>query len=201
MNYTDAATIKAAMGGTETGLDTLLDKFAGIASRWVDQIAAQTDDPACYNYFAQATVFETLTNAKIDQNGHLLIWPHKYSIQSVGSVAYTSNPQAGYVSVDMGSVVVQPHVIEVWQDLRNLRGLPLLTQISYVGGLGTDLTSLPPVIVDVTTVLAIRKFKEERSGMSDVVGVIELGTVTYTSGVPATVINDLQPFIRHVPWT
>ena len=86
-------------------------------------------------------------------------------------------------------------------DLKMLRGQPFLVTISYTGGMGASVDALDPNIVDATTVLAIRKYKEERSGMSDVVGVVELGTVSYSKGVPASVERDLAPFKRVTPWS
>jgi hypothetical protein len=202
LNYTDAITIRNAMGGQENAQDTLLEKFAGIASRSVDHICAQTGDPGCIGYFALEPVTgESLTNAVIDQFGHLVCYPHKSSVRSVASLAYAAEPDLTPIPVPTDLVVVRGHAVEAWLDLSSLRGRPLLVTLSYTGGMASSLQGLDPILVDCATVLAIRKYKEERSGMSDVVGVVELGTITYTEGIPASVVRDLTPFRRVAPWT
>ena len=201
LNYTDAATIRGAMGGQETVQDDLLNKFSGIASRAVDHLCAQTDDPACQNYFFLEDVAnEVLTNGMVDNFGHIICYPHKSFIKSVASIAWSTLPGAG-LTADPATIVVKSHSVEVWTDASAMRGRPFLVTISYRGGMGAALADLDPQLVDVATVLAIRKYKEERSGMSDVVGVVELGTIQYSSGIPASVVRDLQPFKRVTPWT
>jgi|SRR6185436_4479801 len=202
LNYTDAATIRGAMGGQETVQDTLLDKFAGIASRSVDHICAQTSDPDCQNYFKLEDVAnEILTNGSVDNNGHIVCYPHKSFIQSVSAFGWSTVPGTPQVTADPATIVVKSRSVEVWTDATAWRGKPFLITISYRGGMATELAGLDPLLVDAATVLAIRKYKEERSGMSDVVGVVELGTIQYSTGIPASVVRDLQPFQRVTPWT
>ncbi len=190
------------MGGTETIQDTLLEKFAGIASRSVDHMCAQTGDETCNNYFLlEDVVNEVLTNAVIDNFGHLVCYPHKSSIKSVSALSYSVDLAGAAIPISVDTVVVKPRAVEVWGgDFSSLRGKPILVTISYRGGMAASLASLDPLLVDAATVLAIRKYKEERSGMSDVVGVVELGTITYTQGIPASVVRDLRSFQRVTPW-
>ncbi len=203
MNYTDPTTIRNAMGGTDDAADNILNRFAGIASRLIDHMVCQTDDPGCIDYFLQEAVAnEILLHGQINNNGHLICWPHKYGISSVSAFSYRSDPRESWIPADtLDEVIVRGKVVEFWLDLSYLRGKPVMVQISYTGGMGTSLDSLDQTILDVATIIAIRKFKEERSGMGDVVGVVELGTIQYAKGLPASVVNDLQPYIRNVPWT
>ncbi len=190
------------MGGQETVQDPLLLKFAGIASRDVDHICAQTDDPECANYFELADVAnEVLTNGVVDNFGHLVCYPHKSTVRSVSALSYSVELQGAPIPVMANQIIVKPRSVEVWGDFSSMRGRPILITISYNGGMAAALDDLDPLLVDAATVLAIRKYKEERSGMSDVVGVVELGTVTYTQGIPASVVRDLQYFKRVTPWT
>jgi hypothetical protein len=201
MNYTDATKMKNAMGGKEAVQDDLLTRFAEIASRDIDHICAQTSSMDCENYFfLQTIVGEFLTNAKIDENGHLVCYPHKSQVLSASSVSFATIPSS-FISVDPSLIVTKPHAVEVWGDYSEFRGKPLLVTVNYVGGMATSIDELSDTLVDIATVIAIRKYKEERSGMSDVVGVVELGTVQYSKAMPANAEYGLVQFMRVVPWT
>jgi hypothetical protein len=80
---------------------------------------------------------------------------------------------------------------------------PCWVTISYNGGLGTlsdSAYTIPDDLVDVTTLLAIRFYREAESGLTDAIGVAELAQMVYTKAWPTRVIEMLQPYKRFVGW-
>ena len=70
------------------------------------------------------------------------------------------------------------------------------TKMSYIGGYGATLGELPPDLVEAATVLAVRLYREVKSGLTDTIGVAELGMLAYTKAWPVRVTEMLQPWKR-----
>ena len=73
-------------------------------------------------------------------------------------------------------------------------------QISYTGGLGTAQTDLPQDLIDLATLMAGRMYKEAQTGLTDAIGVQELGIFVYTKAFPNRAIEILNKYTRVTPW-
>ena len=200
MDYTDLTSVKNAMDSEQSYKDTVLSDYITRASRTLDRIA--TSQPVgSDNYFMQEDIVdEFLSNAAIETGGILTVWPHKPVINSVLSMSYKYSLNASWITCDMTRVLAQQDAVIFegacsWAER-------VYVQISYNGGLGKTVADLPKDFINVATVEAVRLYKEARAGMSDVVGVVELGTVTYTKAFPSQVLDMLNAggYARTARW-
>jgi len=195
MDYTDLARVKRALGNTETGDDTLLGELITRASRAIDRKCcnARADD-----YFAMAAVAgETLRNAQVDARGNLLCWPHKPVVTSIAALSYRSSPLSSWSDVNLDVVEVEGCRVTAWLKLPRQK---LTVLVSYTGGLGATVDDLPADLVEAATVLTVRFYREVKSGLTDTIGVAELGTLQYTKAWPSRVLDMLRPYMRVEPW-
>lgn len=207
MDYTILSNVKLELAIKESSDDTLLAQLITSASRFIDRLATGREDAV--DYFKSETVSnEILANYRnplIDNNGHLVAWPHKPIISTVTAVSWRFAPNQAWQSVDTQYLSYgDGHAVELWLAFERVR--PML-QISYTGGLGTTSTSngvttttLPADLVEAATVLTGRFYKEAQSGLTDAVGVAELGMIMYTKALPVRVQEMLARFLRVVPW-
>ena len=199
MDYTDLTRVKQAMDSAESYKDDVLSDYITRASRLLDRLC--TSQPNVSDYFMQEDVAnEVLTNGAIDYDGRLFVWPHKPIITAVTALAVRYSLKSGWNAVDTT-------LISIEQDAVMFEGaLPyserVYAQISYTGGLGKTLTDLPQDIVDAATLMAVRLYKEARSGLGDSIGVAELGTLVYTKAYPTRVMDLLNAgnYIRTARW-
>jgi hypothetical protein len=49
-------------------------------------------------------------------------------------------------------------------------------------------------------VLAARYYREAEGGLTDAMGIVEIGQLVYTKALPARVADMLKPFKRKIPW-
>jgi hypothetical protein len=73
-------------------------------------------------------------------------------------------------------------------------------QISYTGGYADTFDNLPADLVEAATVLAARYYREAEGGLTDAMGIVEIGQLVYTKALPARVADMLKPFKRKIPW-
>lgn len=196
MDYTTLARVKAAEGGVETGDDTLLATFITNASRAIDRYCGGCNQ--ALDYFALKTVTNESETGRIDQFGCLHCWPRVAVVNSVTALAYRMSPQASWSSFDINQVTIEGAHVIAWSKLDRVERV--LVSISYQGGFGATVDTLPADLVEAATVMTIRFHREARTGMSDAVGVAELGMLTYTKAWPVRVTEMLAPFRRVVPW-
>ncbi len=206
MNYTTLAFVKAAFGATETTDDALLQQKIAEASRTIDKTLCK----AFPNYFELAEVEGELLEGLVDHKGNVIVWPMKSNVVSVESFEFRYSPAESWQSVDPSLCTISNvRKVEAWG--QSLSRGKCFVRISYTGGYGTEeevepptdpvsfvITGLPEDIIDAATVLSVRFYKEEKAGLTDAIGVAELGTMQYTKAIPARVIEMMTPYKRRV---
>lgn len=197
MDYTDASRMKALMGANSNASDTLLATIATAVSRAVDRYctgAMQSDD-----YFK----LETLSNetrygrGRLCADGMLRVWPRKPVVSAVTALEWKYPTETTWQTLT--PALLGPNSFGSALNLTG-RAMGVDVRYSYTGGFGAALTTLPADLVDACTVLGVRFFKEAESGLSDSIGVAELGILVYTKAMPVRVIQMLQPYKRITPW-
>lgn len=208
MDYTWLANVKAIMGANETAQDTLLAAKISEASRAIDRLVTGREDVADY-FTSESVTDEILSSPKnpiIDSTGRLICWPHKPIITAVTALAWRANPLEGWKNVDLPYMMVAGgRAVKVWQSFDQEE---CQVKLSYTGGLGTltvdsggtVTNTLPLDLVELATVLAIRFYREAMSGLTDSIGIAELGTLVYTKALPVRVQESLSRFTRNMPW-
>jgi hypothetical protein len=73
-------------------------------------------------------------------------------------------------------------------------------QATYSGGLATTADTMPEDFQSAVSLLTIRFYREAESGMSDSLGIAEMGMTSYTKAIPVRVQQMLQPYMRQVGW-
>ena len=200
MDYTNLSRVKSAMDSQQNTQDSILEDYITRASRILDKLC--TSQPNVVDYFKlEAISNEFLTNGVINYAGVLSVYPHKPIVTTVTEMFYRFTMHEAWRPIDLTYTYVLQDTVRFEGNLPQIENI--FVKISYSGGLGASLTDLPADFIDLATVLAIRLFKEERSGMSDVVGVVELGTLSYQKAFPARVIDEINAsnYARIAPWT
>lgn len=193
MDYTDLYRVKAALGATETTDDAQLERYITAASRAIDRHCAGID---AEDYFAGRAVADELhLNAVIDKNGVLRLWPRAPYVSAVASVSWRTSIQNSWTAVE--DIFTDGHQIFGMGGLPDTRCVQAKT--TYTGGYGATVESLPEDIVEAATMLAVRFYREAKSGLQDIVGVTEIGTLMYTKAWPVRALEMLRPFTRVTP--
>lgn len=204
MNYTTLAKVKAALGAEEITDDDILQQKIEEASRMLDMTICHA--PA--DFFKSETVTNAVIPGRIDAEGNVLCWPEKSVVNSVTSFAYRFSPLQQYVSVDPAHVTIEADRQVKAYAGAGARGR-VSVMITFSGGHGTEtwssaptpvatIAGLPADIIDAATVLSVRLYKEEKGGLSDAIGVAELGTLQYTKAIPQRVIKIGEVYGRKV---
>lgn len=200
MDYTTIANVKAALGSHLSTDDATLNRLITAASRAVDRKC--TGVPDAVDYFKLETITGEKLRAQIESSGQSIIcYPHKPIVTSCTAFAFQGN-------ITLPAVTVDPSRIEC--DGPRVTAYPLTGQydfpsrvrvtLSYVGGLAASGSTLPDDLQDLVTILAVRYYREEETGLTDAIGVAELATMVYTKAWPVRVIEGLQPYMRRVGW-
>lgn len=205
MNYTTLAKVKAALGATETADDTLLAAKIDEASRTIDTTLCHADP----DYFKAETITGELVNGIITKDGAIVCWPKKVIVNSVTKFEYRLTPRTPWIEVPIDAVTINnKRQVTAW-GVAGIRSVPVFVRVNYAGGYGTEtwsadptpvatLAGMPADVVDATTVLAVRFYKEEKTGLTDAIGVAELGQMMYTKALPVRVVEMLKPYKRIV---
>jgi hypothetical protein len=203
MDYTSLALVKQEIisGGVpsiSSQFDALITRLISAASADIEEYCTQTRQPNCANYFKSESVAdEILRGIAYVPDGNFVIWPHKPYISSVSAISYRVNPTHQWETADVNNVEIQGTSVLVWE------GGPsdqFQVKVSYVGGLGADLASLPASLIEAATVLAARYFKEASTGLPDTIGLSDIGVLTYSKTMPIRVKASLDRLKRVVPW-
>lgn len=195
MDYTSLARVKMALGNSEATDDSQLEDLLARVSRAIDHKCANM---RAEDYFTTAAVAgETLQNAQVDVEGNLICWPHTPLVQSVAALYYRESPRDTWHDVNTDYIEYEGCRVTAWLSLTRRK---YTVMISYTGGLGATVDDLPEDLVEAATVLAVRFYKEAKTGLGDTIGVAELGTLQYTKAWPSRVLSMLQPFMRVEPW-
>lgn len=189
-DYASLSAVKAALGSAETTDDSLLATLITQASRAVDRLCAGFTDND--DYFVRETVVDEVLPALISADGKLYCWPRKPKVESVNALAYRFDPSETWISLTAAYASIDGYTVSIW-GVPSGRGRAQV-KISYVGGFNP----LPDDLVNAATLLAVRFYKEVKSGLTDSIGVAELGTLQYTKALPARVVEMLRPYKRMV---
>lgn len=196
MDYTSVALVKEAMLGTESTEDALLARLVTAASRAIDRHCVGQD---ATDYFKTETLTDEEIWGQINNQGVLRCWPHKPLITGVSALSYRSRPFDTWTEVSTDKFATHGPLVEAWLSSSRITGR-VFVKISYTGGMGAALGNLPADLVEAATLLAARFYKEASTGLSDSIGVAELGTLIYTKAWPVRVREMLKPFKRVTPW-
>ncbi len=198
MDYTDLARVEGALRGNNPGAGdvALLSRLITAASRDIDKHCAGSQ--LAVDYFKLETVTDDQVRGRVDVDGTVLCFPHKPVIQSISAVSYRPTPLDNWRSVDPTLAEIYGGQVRLY--VSAVRRASVLVKISYSGGFGVDVASLPENLVEAATVLSARYFREGEGGMTDAVGIAELGVITYTKAWPVRVTRELERFVRPVGW-
>jgi hypothetical protein len=187
-DYTTITAVKRALGSNENTDDVLLAELITQASRTIDCYCAGS--VGCDNYF----VYETLSNMLLSGNignGSLYCRPLKPVIKSISALAYRISVRDNWKELDPAYVIIKGYTVR-WEGVDG-RG-DVQVKISFTGGFNP----LPDDLVNAATLLSVRFYKEVKSGLTDSIGVAELGTLQYTKALPERVQIMLRPYKRVV---
>lgn len=190
-DYTSLSAVKLALGGIETTDDALLAALITQASRAIDRFCAGV--VGSDNYFARETLTDEPLPGVVSADGKLYCWPRKPVVESVNALAYRFNPRETWVSLAAEYAEMDGYTVSIWGVPSRGRGMARV-KISFTGGFDP----LPDDLVNAAVLLTVRFYKEIKSGLTDSIGVAELGTLQYTKALPARVVEMLRPYKRMV---
>ena len=179
--------------------DALLALLVTAASRAFDRKC--TGAPDAVDYFKLEAVAGEVLTGQIDADGNIICAPHKPIITAVTSFSYRKNPVETSYTVDALRTWANGPLVRAYPTDYALRQ-PSKCQvvISYTGGLGATVADLPPDLIELVTLLTARYYREAEGSLGDTIGVAELSTMVYTKAWPTRLVEQMQPFIRHVGW-
>lgn len=193
MDYTTLAAVKQAMNSTDASADAALAEFITRASRAIDVYC--TGQPGAADYFGHATVANEILDAIADGDGNLLCWPHRCVVNSVSAMSYRCRPDMEWESIDLEYIECSGGMVKAWAGI-GLRDA-LKVKMGYDGGF----TILPADLVEASTILSVRFFKESRSGLTDMIGLADgSSTFMYTKAWPVRIVEMLAPYRRIMGW-
>jgi len=193
MDYTTVARVKLALGASEETDDSLLGSIVVSVSRAMDRMLSGRAD--CSNYLQSESKTETL-RGRVDKDGRILCHPLKPRISSVASFAYRATPLDGWQSVDVNRLSISGYAVTAFTSLTGRD--PQFVQITYTGGLAAAVADLPADILDAADILAVRFYREIKSGLGDAIGLAETGEMIYTKAWPVRVLEMLAPYKRKI---
>lgn len=208
MNYTTVDRVK--LEAIKTDLDTdddLLELLVTGASRAIDRKVTGAAFNDATNYFEQADVSGELLNGRINKDGNVVCAPRKPVVNSIASFEYRVSPLDNWQSIPTavadGQFAVgwlQGAVQTSTRTVCKVPG-PAFVRISYNGGLAENEADLPADLIELATLLCARFYREAETGLTDAIGVAELGVLIYTKAWPVRFLGMLEPFIRRVGWS
>jgi hypothetical protein len=199
MDYTILSYVKLAMGAQTTVDDSRLVRIITEVSRAIDRHC--TGVPDAVDYFKLEDVANEQLRGQIDLNGRIICYPHKPIVNSVSAFSFRESIIGTSYTVASTRIDVFGPQVEAYATKMALAyPARCLVTLSYNGGLSTVPETLPADLINAATVLAVRFYREEETGLTDAIGVAELSTLVYTKAWPDRVIKQLAPFVRRVGW-
>lgn len=180
--------------------EALLQLLITSASRAIDRKVTGAASNDAMNYFEMADVANETGRAIIDRDGTLRYAPHKPVVNSIASMSYRFAPSREWLELDSDIFYPDGEFACAFGALAGNAPGKVFIQISYNGGLAEDVADLPADLIELATLLSARFYREAETGLSDAIGVAELGTLIYTKAWPVRFVEMLQPFVRVVPW-
>lgn len=195
MDYTTLTNVKQALDATETTDDTLLSRLITEASRAIDRYVS--GNMQMTDYFKAETLTDERGFGLIGASGNLLYFPKKPTLSAVTAFAWRSRPWEDWQTMALNEINLANNSVVAWS-VGVVRG-KVEVKLTYSGGLGANTAALPAEIINATDLLTVRFYRELKSGLTDSVGVAELGTLQYTKSLPVRVIKLLAPYKRVTP--
>lgn len=205
MDYTTYDHFMRSLGSQSTELAPSTDKAAidaciTAASRAVDRECTGSAEPEAADYFKLETKTDQELLGWVNRNGMIVCYPRKPLITAVTALSYRHRIKDQWTAVDPAEISLQGPKLEAYPTGITFNNSRVFLKLSYSGGLGATPAALPADLVELTTLLAIRFYREAETGMTDAIGVAELGTLVYTQALPARFKAMIQPFKRTVGW-
>lgn len=176
--------------------DTVIAACITQASRAIDRDV--TNSEAGDDYFKQETVTAQILRGQVDKDGYIIAWLRKPTVSSISAFSYRYGPLESWQDVPVSAIIVEGY--EATAFVRAASHSRVFVRVTFSGGLATSSSGLPGDIVRAASVLAARYYKEGKTGLTDVIGMSELGTAQYVKAVPLEVKVLLAPYERPVPW-
>ena len=199
MDYTTVARVKEAIRIKENADDTYLAKLVTAASRYTDKWCAKSQRAA--DYFKLEWVADEECRAQVDQRGMILAWPRKNVIVSASTMQYRTTPIGEWTDVPAERIVVEAsgYTVEGWTYII-AKPRTLFVRVTYLGGMAAIVDDVSPDLMEAVTLLAARMYREDESGLTDAMGIAELGTLQYTKALPERYVANVEKYLRPVPY-
>ena len=203
MDYTTLERVKWEIKSklSVTTDDALLAAMITSASRALDRRCTGVADLSAHNYFQWEAVSNEKLNGLINSDGEIICYPHKPQIDTVTAFSYRKNIVETEYTVPVSRVSSEGcKVVAYPQNLPDEYPGKCKVTISYTGGFSGSAAGLPEDLQEICALLVIRFYREAESGMSDAIGVAEIGQLVYTKAWPQRVVDQLDTFIRRQGW-
>lgn len=200
MDYTTVERVKQEIRSTKTSDDALLAKLITAASRAIDRKCTGVPDNEAIDYFKLETKTAEEIPGQINNKGVVLCAPRKPIVVSVSSFEYRTTPIQQWTSVPADRLQVDGTQVTAYPIYVVDYSCRAMVRLTYSGGLAATVEALPADLVEAATILAVRFYREAETGLSDVIGVADLGTMSYTKAWPVRVLEQIQPFKRVAGW-
>jgi hypothetical protein len=203
MDYTTLEQVKLEMRSdiAITTDDVLIGKLITAASRALDRRCTGVADTSAHNYFMYETKTNEKLNGLINADGEVICYPHKPQVDTIISFSYRKNIVETEYFVDASRVSSEGCKVVAYPiNLPDEYPSKCKVDLSYTGGFSGSTAGLPEDFQEICALLAIRFYKEAATGMSDVIGVAEIGQLMYTKAWPQRVVDQLDSYIRRQGW-
>jgi len=201
MDYTILANVKQEAGVLVPDDDILFSSLITAASRWLDRELTGKPGPDSDNYLMTETKTAETLYGQVDKDGNIVVWPHKPAIASVASMSWRPDTWTGWVQVDTSHLAIDGYKVTAeYAALCNGTRGKVQVQMTYTGGIALTVNDLPADVLEDVTTGTIRIYRENKTGLTDSMGVAELGTATYTKAMPTRLMDWIKSYKRVVPW-
>jgi hypothetical protein len=205
MDYTTYDRFMQALHSESSTLDpspdkTLVDQLITAASRAFDRLCTGVPDAESDDYFQLETITNEILLGQISRYGQVFLYAHKPVVTAVSALSYRVRIKDAWTPIDLAEVYWTGPRIEAYPTGIAHFSTRCWVKATYTGGLAATTAALPADLQELVTLLAIRFYREAETGITDVIGVAELGTLVYTKAWPTRVEQGLVPFRRRVGW-
>jgi hypothetical protein len=178
--------------------DTVIGIAITAASRSIDRMVTGSSTADSDSYFGNSTLTAEILKGNVNRDGDIQVHLHKPSCSVPTAMAYRYRGNEDWTTISTSLITVDNYLATAW--IGSLERGQVQVKATYTGGLGAAQTNLPADIQRAAAILAARYYKEGKAGLTDVIGVADVGTMVYTKAVPVEVERILDPYTRPVPW-
>lgn len=202
MDYTTLDRVKNEMLKLEVDIptDTLLGNLVKAVSRAIDRHCTGALPPGSDNYFEHTTVSSETVRGNLNNEGHMIFVGHKPSVTAFTALNWKLNFTDSWQAVSASMLFADGSMIMTAYTGLQLPPCKVFGQLTYTGGLATKTTDLPSDFMEAATAWTVRFFRENQTGLTDQIGVADIGVLLFTKAMPDRIRQMLQPYVRPVPW-